>query len=214
MTRISLIGVRLGATLAARAAARLGGVDALVLWAPCTGRGFVRELRAASATRGLPDSGAGDVEALGYVYTAETLQELAVLDREPDVAAPARCALIIRRDDMPGSEPLTAKYRAMGVDATDVTWPGYAGMMVEPHDAVLTTGTLTLIAQWLGATIGFAADRATPRAAVPPPTPAVVDGVREVPLSVRAALAHCSACSPSRWPGKRPMLIPRRRCCC
>ena len=85
VSHIALFGVRLGATLAAQAATRLGGVDSLVLWAPCTGRAFARELRAASANRGgaSMDGAAGDAEALGYRYTAQTLQDLQALDAGP-----------------------------------------------------------------------------------------------------------------------------------
>ncbi|HEY1229489.1 MAG TPA: alpha/beta hydrolase, partial [Ramlibacter sp.] len=40
-TEVALLGIRLGATLAVEAARRLGGVDSLLLWAPCaSGKAF------------------------------------------------------------------------------------------------------------------------------------------------------------------------------
>ena len=44
--RIGLVGIRMGGLFAAHAAAQRGGVDALVLWDPCTsGKAFLREQR-------------------------------------------------------------------------------------------------------------------------------------------------------------------------
>ncbi len=102
---LSLVGVRMGATLAVEAARQLGGVDSVVLWAPCvTGRAFVRELRAASASSAQPPAGsqAGDMEALGFLYTAQTLHDLHALDIARIEEPPAAHALVVLRDDMPG----------------------------------------------------------------------------------------------------------------
>ena len=50
--RVGVVGLRLGATLAAAELARGGPVDDLVLWDPCaTGRAFLREQRAMAAFR-------------------------------------------------------------------------------------------------------------------------------------------------------------------
>ena len=116
VSHVALFGMRLGATLAARAAAELGGVDSLVLWAPCSGRVFTRELRAADAARGgaVPQDGSAGIESLGYLYTAQTLRDLQALDRDDPAVAPARRVLIIGRDDMPASNALAERYRAGG----------------------------------------------------------------------------------------------------
>ena len=91
--KLALFGVRLGATLAVRAASNLGGVDALVMWGPCpSGRAFARELRAASANRadgGVPVDRSGDMEALGFLYTAETVRDMQALDARHRHAARA-----------------------------------------------------------------------------------------------------------------------------
>ena len=181
VTRVSLFGMRLGATLAAHAAVQMGGVDSLVLWAPCaTGRAFAREMRAASA------SPQGDVEALGALYTEETLAQLNRLDCTQLDRAPASRVLIIGRDDMPSEGPLPAHYRQLGVDTTFVAWPGYAGMMAEPHEAVLESGTLELIVQWLSASTGLQL-HGEPRAQGPAwPEGHVFEGVRETPLAFGA----------------------------
>jgi pimeloyl-ACP methyl ester carboxylesterase len=186
VSRITLAGVRLGATLAMRAAAALGGVDNLVLWAPCSGRMFGRELRAASAAR--EEAAAdGDIEALGYRYTAATLQELAALDRQPFAVAPARQALLIGRDDMPLDSTTAAALEKLGVQTTTVGWPGYAAMMVEPHDAVIALDTLASIREWLRSVSPadgtVTALEAAPPASAAAPVDFVVDGVRETAIA-------------------------------
>lgn len=189
VSRVALFGLRLGATLAAEAAVRVGGVDSLVMWAPLTsGRALVRQLRAAAACRaiGSGDAGSGDIEALGCLYTAETLEALQALDCTKMDRAPARRALIIGRDDMPIQGTLPAKCRELGMDTTCVAWPGYAGMMAEPHEAVLEPATLESITAWLSAQDApqEAGEGAPARAGDMPSWPAeyAFDGIREAPL--------------------------------
>lgn len=148
-SRVALFGLRLGATLAVQAALDRGGADALMLWAPCaSGRAFVREMRAAEGTRALACATAG-LEALGTLFTPDTLEAMQRLDAAKAIAAPARDVLIIGRDDLPGEGPLPRHFRDLGADVTFTVWPGYAGMMAEPHEAVLTPDTLASITQWL-----------------------------------------------------------------
>jgi alpha-beta hydrolase superfamily lysophospholipase len=189
VSRLALFGLRLGATIAAETAARMGGVDSLVLWAPCTsGRALARELRAANACRAAVSTGqtSEDIEALACLYTAETLEALQQLDCERAAAAPAHRALVIARDDMPMSERLPARYRELGVDTTVANWPGYKGMMAEPHEAVLDSGTLTAIVDWLveGATQHAPASDASAATDAPQwPDSYFVDGIRETPVA-------------------------------
>jgi alpha-beta hydrolase superfamily lysophospholipase len=183
VSRIALAGVRLGAMLAARAASALGGVESLVLWAPCGGRAFGRELRAAAAARGTAPGADGDIEALGYRYTAQTLQGLAALDREPYDVPPAERVLVIARDDMPADDSWAQTFRSMGVATSSVAWHGYAAMMVEPHEAVIAHDTIASIRQWLAAAPEPARARQWPALAAPrDPVACIADGARETPL--------------------------------
>jgi pimeloyl-ACP methyl ester carboxylesterase len=188
VSRVALFGVRLGATLAAHAASEMGGVESLVMWAPCaTGRSLVRELRAANASRTSTlhdDIAPEDVEALGFLFTQETVRDLETLDCRNLSPVPAQRVLIIGRDDMPIEGPLPEKYRAKGMDTTYAVLPGYASMMVEPHEVVLEQSTLDYIKDWLVAA-------PQPQTAVPAPVkvetvyPAgyELEGVRETPIT-------------------------------
>jgi alpha-beta hydrolase superfamily lysophospholipase len=182
---LSLFGVRMGATLAVEAARELGGVDSLVMWAPCTtGRAFVRELRAASAASAQPPAGsqAGDMEALGFLYTAQTLHDLHAIDCVHIDARPAPRALVVLRDDIPGEGPLPAAWREEGVEVAALALPGYAKMMVEPHKGVVEQGSLDAIAQWLLAASPPGMQANAPLALVAFPPRALPGGIREIPL--------------------------------
>ena len=189
--QVALFGLRLGATLAAAAASLVGGVDSLVMWAPCvTGRAFARELRASSATpSGTASSTApADIQALGYTYTEKTLHDLHTLDCQRPEVPPARRVMIVGRDDLPIEGPLPTAYKAMGLDTTYTVLPGYAGIMVEPHDGVVPTATLGLITEWLCAAPAAASAEAMPAASVPLPAlplpgPCITNGAQETPLS-------------------------------
>ncbi|NMM09539.1 MAG: alpha/beta fold hydrolase [Polaromonas sp.] len=185
VSHVALFGVRLGATLAAHAASQLGGIESLVMWAPCiTGRSFARELRAASGNRPMSARPAapGDIEALGYLYTAQTLQDLQALDCQCLDRPLAQRVLILGRDDMPGEGPLPAKYREIGMDTSYAVMRGYSGMMTEPHEAVPEPATLNLITDWLSAVhpLPDTLQEATSTAA-PGPIDYLVDGIRETP---------------------------------
>ncbi|HEV8692220.1 MAG TPA: alpha/beta fold hydrolase [Ideonella sp.] len=186
--RLALFGVRIGATLAVNVACARGGVDSMVLWAPCpTGRAFVRELRAAGTLRKhAPRPGASsddDLETLGTLYTAQTLQDLQALDAKPGATSPAPRALFIGRDDLPGAGPLPAAWREAGIDTTVVEWPGYAAMMAEPHEADVPASTLDGIVGWLRAGEPAADEaRSTAHHEAPLQRDAVFGGVRETPL--------------------------------
>ncbi len=81
--QISLVGLRLGGTLAALVAAELE-IDNLVLWCPITkGRAYVREMKAISLTaEAAPRTvdADGSIEAAGFVLSAETAGDLSQLD--------------------------------------------------------------------------------------------------------------------------------------
>jgi pimeloyl-ACP methyl ester carboxylesterase len=187
--RLALFGVRIGATLATHVASVRGGVDSIVLWAPCaSGRAFTRELRAAGTLRAHTprpgDAGGDDLETMGTLYTAQTLQDLQALDGKPGSTLPAPRALFITRDDLPGAGPLPAAFREAGIDSTVVEWPGYAAMMAEPHELDVPTETLDGIVGWLraGEPAGAVPEPRAPGTDVPLQRDAVFGGVREIPL--------------------------------
>jgi pimeloyl-ACP methyl ester carboxylesterase len=104
LSRICLLGLRLGGTLATLVGAARLDVDGLVLWDPVVdGRAYVDELRAWHRRRldsfpvqlkRRPDNG-GPQEVLGFELTAPLLEGLAGIDLLATRARPARQVLIV-----------------------------------------------------------------------------------------------------------------------
>ena len=152
-SRLALVGLRLGAQLALQAAAQMGGVERIVLWAPCkSGRAFTRELRAAATQRasGVQATPDGNVLSMGFLYTAPTLSALQALPGlPPPEQACARHVLILDRDDLPQARPLAAQLNDRGVDTQYAVAAGYAAMMQEPRQALMDSQSLALLTGWL-----------------------------------------------------------------
>jgi len=102
--RIAVVGMRIGATLAAVEASLGEPPDALILWDPCvSGRSFLREQVALSRMGlGAAKSSGGAVVTPGYVYPpamAKSLSELSIAELEPPLAE--RTLVLVRPDRTP-----------------------------------------------------------------------------------------------------------------
>ncbi|MEO7325228.1 MAG: alpha/beta fold hydrolase [Dokdonella sp.] len=171
-TRIVLVGVRLGALLAVRAAERRDDVSGVVaIAAPASGKAFVREGRALQMALGLatPPNAAGAHdesvhELIGFALTEQTRTALAQIDLKLDTQRPAPAVLLLDRDDLAGNDAWAAHLRALGVDVDQRRLPGYVEMMLDPHRAEVPQAILN-------ATVAFAAQRPSlPTAPSPRPS--------------------------------------------
>ncbi|WP_395753060.1 alpha/beta fold hydrolase [Prosthecobacter sp.] len=147
--KISLVGLRMGAALAALYAEQ-HEVENLVLWAPIVkGRRYVRELAALSQTAQL--AGGADsacIEAMGFVYSRETADALAQVDL---LSSKVRCkqALIASHANAANDAALLEHLSKQGVAAELMAVTGYEAMMAEPHETVVPHETLRSMEQWL-----------------------------------------------------------------
>jgi pimeloyl-ACP methyl ester carboxylesterase len=154
--RVVLLGVRLGALLAALAAARRDDVEGLVAIAPViTGKAHVRELRAlqmSAAARPAPD-GVDDDDgvqaALGFALTAETKAALAGVDLVRASHAPAPAVLLLERDDLPPDEAWPSHLAALGVTVERRRLPGYVEMMLGAEHSQVPSEMLRATVAWL-----------------------------------------------------------------
>lgn len=150
-TRISLVGLRLGAALAALHAEK-HEVENLVLWAPVVkGRRYVRELTALSQTAQLAaGQNSAGLEAMGFVYAQETIDELAKVDL---LSRPVRChhVLIVSPANSAADSSLREHLSKQGVKAEMATLPGYEEMMAEPHQTEVPDEALQGIVGWMKA---------------------------------------------------------------
>jgi len=102
-TRLHLVGARLGATLAARAASEDGGVESLTLWYPWSqGSQFLRyqrALRRLYAVSDVPESENGATEIPGFVLDAAVTADLGALDTSRTEHALPKAVLVIDAAD-------------------------------------------------------------------------------------------------------------------
>jgi len=146
--RVCLIGIRLGATLAAMSTWD-APADLLVLWNPVLkGRTYVRELQAIAMTaERAADEIDGALESAGFVMSAETLEAIRgmeLLDR--DIRAGR--VLVVARDDTAQDLSLNGKLGERGVENAYYRAPGWAGMMAEHQFTVVPEEALEHIVDW------------------------------------------------------------------
>lgn len=150
---VALVGLRLGALLAA-AAAREAGADALVLLAPFpSGRAFLQELRAVALLAERPADappavGPEGIDSAGFRLTAETAEALRGLDLTRMTDAPARRVLILDRPEGRAAV-LAERFRALGADVEEAPFPDLARLMSSVQHGALDCSAFARAADWL-----------------------------------------------------------------
>jgi alpha-beta hydrolase superfamily lysophospholipase len=150
--RVVLLGVRLGALLAAQAALERDDVHGLMLVAPVLrGRDHLRELTMLGG-HGAGDGAVRTIESAGFSLSAATCETLSRLDLRSLTGAPAPRVLVVERDDHPSTDALARAWERLGVHVTVERWPGYAAMADDPQRAVtprqIVDGVVGALQQW------------------------------------------------------------------
>ena len=194
LDRVVLLGVRLGATLAALAAAERTDVIGLVAIAPVlTGKAYLHELRALQMTLDLlpppatasclPD---GIQESVGFALSAETRRQLAQIDLTEQTRAPVHQVLLLDRLDLAPNTAWVDRLRKLGATVTHLRLPGYVEMVLDPHKAQIPTAMLDATLEWL---VQHTSDSATSVAAAPVArSPKGVELPQNTPFSTSAEL--------------------------
>jgi dienelactone hydrolase len=148
--RLCLLGVRLGATLAALAAPSCKGVDAIAALAPLPiGKRYLRELRtfemAAShldVSTGAAEPpqrlGEGPLEVSGFLLSAESIAALSAIDLTAAAESPPREMLIIDRSDLPAARSWADRSSSRGSRVSYLTMSGFVEMLMRPPDLTVT----------------------------------------------------------------------------
>jgi hypothetical protein len=171
--RVVAIGIGLGGALACSAVAEGAPIDDLVLWGvPSRARSLVRQLRAFSQLEmslfyeGLPappPMAEGELEAGGFVLSAETMQALGSLDLTA-LALPdpeTRRVLLLERDGMAIDDGLRTSFERQGMTVGIAPGDGYASMTSHPQEAVAPLEVIERVSGWLAEAAGVASgDRA------------------------------------------------------
>lgn len=143
VTGLSLIGLRLGATLAALAAPRIGQVDRIAFLNPViSGRSYLRELRLLASTwwdQAAPnnrpiETPAGCQDVIGYRWDAGSLASLMALDLNKLRAWP-RSVILMDSTERPEVAKFAGSLREQGVQVCADDFPGAAAFL---RDALLS----------------------------------------------------------------------------
>jgi pimeloyl-ACP methyl ester carboxylesterase len=160
-TRLTLLGVRIGAALAARHTMARGGIERLVLWDPVVrGRDFVDGLRAQTADherwlvekhgqRPASIEADGPRDLFGYRYSDAILDALASLDLMVESGRGGADTLILDNGEDAAMDGLAAHLRAAGMTVDLERLPDRRVWMTEPFQGLLSTRSLKLLVGWI-----------------------------------------------------------------
>ncbi len=167
ISRVAVIGIRLGGLLAMRALAGGAHIDDLVLWGvPARGRAYVRELRVHSEVvasgsyeeQDSPIDSDGTLALTGFVLKPETVAALAAVDLAalplPDLTG--RRALLIERDGLGVDRKLTAALDGAGVQTQTLPANDYRLMMTGPLEVGTPEESIAKSIDWIRAAAGVA----------------------------------------------------------
>jgi len=155
--RVGLVGMRAGATLAARVAAAREDVGAVVLWSPAlTGAAWVNEmvklhklyLRLVPQVDGLEPGGE---ELLGSFASHETIAALAGVDLLALTRRPATDVLVLDDGPLREGPQLREHLRVLGAAVTWQRGSGQRFLFTVPHKATLPEASIQAIVSWLSA---------------------------------------------------------------
>jgi alpha-beta hydrolase superfamily lysophospholipase len=159
--RVVVIGIGLGGLVACKSVADGAPIDDLILWSvPARGRALLREIRVQASmiaarypadAEGSPELPNGDLEAVGFLLTAQTAHALGELALT-ELALPEprqRRVLLLGRDRLGVDKRLRAYFEATGADVTVADGSGYAAMMGHPQQAKTPVETIAKTVSWL-----------------------------------------------------------------
>jgi len=189
--RIGLIGLRLGATLAANAAAD-NDVEALVLWDPCeNGRGFLREQQMLGVAIGADPGGSPaqqeGLELPGLLLSDELTEAVRALRLNDAASTSAQRLLVLTRPDRPSGLSTREHLSSHNVEFRDaIGQDGFIG--VEPGASVVPRQAIEDIVSWLPLALAGAAVPTRSEAEGAGPATAVVARPADGPVIVERAV--------------------------
>ncbi len=152
VTQICLLGIRLGATLAAEYC-KNNEVEQLILWSPCVkGRAYVREMKALEKLASHSDSVNAKekdfIDSGGFIVTNKTADVLSQINLLKQQYLVNNGILLIERNDIHPSEKLIQSLTTTNIPFQQYSMDGYLDMMAEPQETVIPDKTINKIISW------------------------------------------------------------------
>jgi pimeloyl-ACP methyl ester carboxylesterase len=154
---VALVGLRLGATMAAVVAAEEVGIERLALLGPApSGRVYTREMQLSG--RVMVPIGAESLERevssdavtmAGFKLADQTTSDLREVNVLKLKVAPAPHVLILQSEGRPGEEALANHLEHLGADVTKRSFRDYQRMMSDPTDSRPCLESIDVIVRWL-----------------------------------------------------------------
>lgn len=158
LTKICLVGLRLGAALSMMAGAEQGDVESLVLWDPVvSGRAYIDELMTwhqetlGDSPTKIDRHGTGEkqTEILGTLLTDSMLADIAKINLLAVEKKPANDILIIESHQEPGTTRLRKRLESIDVHLTYQHCPDRRIWSEKPYKALLPSLVLQSIVSWI-----------------------------------------------------------------
>ncbi len=154
--RVILLGLRLGASLAAQVASEDGDVAGLALLAPvASGRAYVRELsvlvkmQAQAVTRPADVPEEPGLEVQGFWLSPQTQESLRAVDLTKLQKAPAPKVLLVAPDEHTSAESVASHLEGLGCEVQRAPFVQYAQFIAEPTFSRLPEEAIASVTQWL-----------------------------------------------------------------
>lgn len=157
VTEIALVGMRLGALLAAEAAAGREDVTHLALIAPVvSGKAWLREARilARMIETEAPQADqprSDDLGLAGFIVTTQTATDLGAVTFEAIARRPAPDIMLVEPATGRAGAKISSHLEAMGASVTRADFPDYEQMMCDPALSTPAETIIAPLAQWLAA---------------------------------------------------------------
>ncbi|HVJ53063.1 MAG TPA: alpha/beta fold hydrolase [Aliidongia sp.] len=154
-TRVTLIGLRLGATIAARAARRRSKeVDALVLWDPViSGEEYLQQLGVAfkDLQHALSADTGKHLEILGFPLTEKFISDLQALNMDGLISAGTQRILVMLTERLPSHQLFESALAGRGAVSTTVEFMTAAHPWIEnsANAGIVPVGPIQRIINWL-----------------------------------------------------------------
>lgn len=146
----TLVGLRMGATLAALTGAELGGVEKMVMWEPVidgiTYLGDIRKLAASPVVRVEDDH--GDTELLGVPLSLPIMSDLVGFELQGLTEPPAKHVMLVSTSESPPSEALGQHLTQLGCEVDLRHTPDTEVWRSDEHAIVPGTAVRSIVS-WL-----------------------------------------------------------------